>query len=140
MSFTAETRSRLKPTLPLAPMVDMMFLLVIFFMTASVFRDQELQIDVALPAAAQAQPGSALATRIIITVTADNRLFLGQRELTPSELLATLTELARQFPDEAIVIRGDRTSQYGVAVEAMDIARQAGFTNVTLAAVEEERG
>jgi biopolymer transport protein ExbD len=138
MSFTAETRPRLKPTLPLAPMVDMMFLLVIFFMTASVFRDQELQIDVALPAAAQAQPGSALATRIILTVTADNRLFLGQRELTPPELLATLTELARQFPDEAVVIRGDRASQYGVAVEAMDIARQAGFTNVTLAAVEEE--
>ena len=86
MSFAAQVRERSRPVLPLAPMVDVLFLLLIFFMTASVFREQELQIDVALPTAEMAQPPATTATQITISLTADDRIYLGPRELTLAAL------------------------------------------------------
>ena len=64
MSFATQTRERSAPVLPLAGMVDVLFLLLIFFMTASVFRDAELAVEVALPdsqsAAAEVGPGRCM--------------------------------------------------------------------------------
>lgn len=136
MGFTSESRERSRPVLPLAAMVDVLFLLLIFFMTASVFREQELQIDVALPAADTAAPGEQGGTQVVISLTEDGRVFLGARELTEQELALTLAQLAQQYPDEAVVIRGDQLSKYGQAVHLMDLAKDAGFTNVTLATVK----
>ena len=130
MGFTSESRERSRPVLPLAAMVDVLFLLLIFFMTASVFREQEL------PAADTAAPGQEGGTQVVISLTEDGRVFLGAREMTEQELSLTLAQLAQQYPDEAVVIRGDQLSKYGQAVHLMDLAKDAGFTNVTLATVK----
>lgn len=136
MSFSAQARERSRPVLPLAPMVDVLFLLLIFFMTASVFREQELQIDVALPTAEMAQPPATTATQITISLTADDRIYLGPRELTLAALRRTLAELVRDFPDEVVVVRGDQASSFGLAVKVMDAAQLAGVTNVSVATVK----
>lgn len=137
MSFVSESRERVRPVLPLAGMVDILFLLLIFFMTASVFRDQELQLPVELPSAASAEEGSAAAaTRIVVTVTADDRVFLGEREMPIDLLQTTFEELAIQFPDETVIVRGDQNSRFGLAVRIMDLAQSAGLTNVSVATVK----
>ena len=135
MSFTAELHLRSRPVLPLAPMVDVLFLLLIFFMTAAVFREQELQIDIALPTAETAHPGDTLANQIIINLTADDGIYLGSRQMTLPILTQTLAELAEDFPDEAVVIRGDQASSFGLAVRVMDAAQKAGMSNVSVATV-----
>ena len=136
MSFTAETRERTRPALPLAAMLDVLFLLLIFFMTASVFRQQELQVDVQLPTAETAQPGRGVADQIIITLQEDRSIYLGPRELSLPELREALTDLAASNPDQTVVIRGDQRSHLGLAVELLDIAQQAGFTEAEFAAVK----
>jgi biopolymer transport protein ExbD len=133
MSFTTPSRQRAGPVLPLASMVDMLFLLLIFFMTASTFREQELQIDVALPAAETAEPGRA-ATQIIITITDDGRIHLGDRHFTLPELRQTLTRLAQTYPDEAVVIRGDQDSRLGIVTDVIDTAYAVGLRNVSIGA------
>ncbi len=135
MSFTADTRDRTRPLLPLAAMVDVLFLLLIFFMTASVFREAELRLDVELPTAETAEPGSSAATHILLSVREDGRVFLGERETPLSELKGRLAALAEQFPEETVIVRGDRDASYGLAVRVMDLAQQAGLRNVSLAAV-----
>lgn len=134
MSFSAESRERTRPALPLSAMVDIMFLLLIFFMTASVFREQELQVPVDLAPSATAQAGTTSATQITINIDADDRIFLGPREHSLESLRRTLGELSRMYPHETVIIRGDRDSSYGLAVRVMDAATQAGLTDVRLAA------
>ena len=131
MSFTAPTRERSGPMLSLAGMVDIMFLLLVFFMTTSVFREKDQLIDVALPAA-EAGTSAASATRIVITITADDEIYIGEKRYTVAALRRTLRQLAAQFPEESVVIRGDRGSRLQTAVSVMDIVYGAHLTNVAL--------
>ena len=134
MSFAAESRERSRPALPLSAMVDILFLLLIFFMTASAFRERELQVPVQLAPSATADAGSSSATQIIITIDADDRIFLGPREHSLDSLRQTLVELSQVYPNETVIIRGDQDSSYGLAVRVMDLATLAGLTDVRLSA------
>lgn len=132
MSFTAESRERTRPVLPLAAMVDVLFLLLIFFMTVSTFREQELHIPVNLAAAETAEPGTATGVSIVITITDDDRIYLGQRELALNELERELVRLAEQLPGDALAIRGDDGVDWGLGMRVVDLARKAGFTDLDL--------
>jgi len=136
MSFVSESRERIRPVLPLAAMVDVLFLLLIFFMTTSVFREQEAMLDVELPTAESAEPGDRVTTRIVITVTEDNRIYLGERVIPINELRTTLRQLAQEFPRETLIIRGDRDANFGLVVTVMDLAKEAGIRNVSVATVK----
>ena len=131
MSFTAAARGRQAPVIPLAGMIDIMFLLLVFFMTASVFRDQERQIDVSLPQANEATSGERI--QIMITVLADGTIHMTGGVYTFETLEAKLAELQAQFPDESVVIRGDRECQWGTIVRVIDIAHGVGLRNVSAA-------
>lgn len=131
MSFATPPHGRTGPVLPLAGMVDVLFLLLIFFMTTSVFREHDEQIDVSLPAS-ESGAASTRPTQISITITEEDEIFIGERQYLPAQLLDTLRDLAIQFPDESVVIRGDHGSSLGVAVKVMDIAHAANLYNVHL--------
>ncbi len=132
MSFAAESRDRGRPVLPLAGMVDILFLLLVFFMTASAFRQQERQIDVSVPDT-QTAVQSQSKTPIVLTLTANGEIFIGDRQYTFDALGQMLTKLAKQFPDEVVLVRGDKASSFGLAVRVMDMARAAGLYNISIA-------
>ena len=136
MSFTAETRERSRPAVPLAPMVDVLFLLLIFFMTASVFREQEQSIPIALPETQTAEAGVG-GTQITVSFTDDGRLYLGQTEMTRPELREALVELHESNPDAPVMIRGG-AGRWDLGIELVDLAQQAGFDAVEAAAVGAE--
>ncbi|MDX1683541.1 MAG: biopolymer transporter ExbD [Phycisphaeraceae bacterium] len=133
MSFTAPTRNRTGPTLPLSGLVDILFLLIIFFMTTSVFKEQERFVDVSLPATEAGDNQTARRAPVLITVTEEGGLFIGQTEHTLATLRETLGHLAENYPDETVVIRGDRQSRLGLSVQVMDAAYGAGLRNVMIA-------
>ena len=136
MSFTAESRSRSLPVLPLASLVDILFLLLAFFLTTSALREQEVQMGVQLPQAETGETAVSAATQTIVNITAEDRIFIGERELPLPVLRQTLDELVKLSPSEALVVRGDREASYGLAVQVMDIAHQAGFRDVSVATVK----
>jgi len=134
MSFTAETRERARPAIPLAAMLDVLFLLLIFFMTASTLRQQELQIDITLPGAETAEAGSGLANQVPITITDQNGLYLGRREMASvDELRGELAALYEEAPGDTVVIRGGTESRYGLAIDVIDAAREVGFESIDAA-------
>ena len=132
MSFTSPTRDRQGPAIPLAGMIDVMFLLLVFFMTASVFRDQERQIDVSLPEAREAT-ASGDRMQIMITVEANGTIHMTGGVYTFETLAAKLAELTKQFPNELVVVRGDRECPWGTIVRVIDVAHGAGLRNVRAA-------
>ena len=137
MSFATQTRERSAPVLPLAGMVDVLFLLLIFFMTASVFRDAELAVEVALPDSQSAVSEVGPGTQVIITVDADDRVFLGEREVPLDQLPALLDDLATVVERDSVVVRGDQGASYGVPFAVLDMVKLAGLGDVSLATVRE---
>lgn len=135
MSFSAEVRSRTRPVLPLAAMVDIMFLLLIFFITSSTLRQQADQIDVSLPTAKTGQAGSTDATRVNVSVTKDGTVYLGTHAVTLARLGTMLDALAKQSPNESLVIRGDKDSHFGIEARILDMARSAGLVNARFGVV-----
>lgn len=136
MSFATETRERTRPVLPLAAMVDILFLLLIFFMTASVFRDQEMRMDINLPASETAQTPGAQAAEILVSFDSDGRVYVGQREVSLAQLRDVLTDLAEVTEGETVRVRGDVEGPWGLGIRIVDIAYAAGIENVDANTVE----
>ena len=132
MSFSSESTGRSQPILPMAGMVYMLFLLLVFFMTVSVFREQDKQIDISLPGT-QTATAAKSKTPIIVTVTEKGDVYIGDRQYQMTALQTIMIKLAQQFPNETVVVRGDKGAPFGLAVQVMDVARAAGLNNISIA-------
>jgi len=143
MSFASPHRERSSPSLPLAPMIDMMFLMLIFFLWTAAQREEGRDIPVQLQAT-EGGSESKSAVPIYITIKADNEIFIGPRSYTLETARDALTALGSPIPGETIaqrenrlsrtpvVIRGDKNSDLGTTIQVLGIARKAGLTNVVL--------
>ena len=138
MSFSSPSRPQPGPVLPLASMIDILFLLLIFFMTASVLREEEQQIDVSLPHQESAGTRSGRKTQLLVTITDEGDIFVGARRHSIDSLRVTLEALEQQFPEESIVIRGDQDSRLGLTVKVLDMAYSVGLRHVYLATTQRE--
>lgn len=127
----ARRRNRSLVDINMAPMIDMVFLLLIFFLVTTSFV-KETGIDVSRPTAATA------ATRekatILIGIDADNRVFLDRREIDVRAVRANIERALAENPEGSVVVVADKASATGTAVEVMDGCRLAGAQNVSLAA------
>jgi biopolymer transport protein ExbD len=135
VSFSSPTRDRTGTAFPLASMVDMMFLLLIFFLTTSAFREQERRMDVSLPQTDNAT-GQSARTQLVITIMEDGSIFLGDKGYNIQTLKQTLAKLAQQFPGEEVIIRGDSGGTFGRCMEVADAAYSAGLRNVSFATIK----
>lgn len=139
MGFASESRERLRPVLPLAGMVDILFLLLVFFMSTYSMREQELQVDIGLPASESAQPGTTQAQKVIVSFDEEGRVFLGERLVPIADLKTELLKLVEINPDQPVILRGDRAAAYGLQMQIIDAANAAGLTDVRLSAVRKEQ-
>ena len=122
--------------LNLAPMIDVVFLLLIFFMVATTFVDREKELSVELPQADSGESATRELDEIVINLARDGRVFLGQREIPTEELLDSLARTARRDPETPVTIRGDREVYHQHVVAVMDTCRQAGLTNLGVMTIE----
>ena len=133
MSFAEPKQPHRRGGLPMAPMLDVIFLLLIFFVVTSSLHDDERRFDVELPSAEASEASDGRASQITINVREDGALMLGPREYEAAELGEVLRELVADYPDERVIIRGDRASRYERIVLVMDIARDAGVRHLYFA-------
>jgi len=123
-----------EPDVNLTPMIDVVFLLLLFFMVSTSFiRESSLKVD--LPqATGQAIPEQDLAIDIIIN--ADGQFIINEVTLdSPSseQLSAHLKQAVGENEDPHIIISADANAEYQNIVTAMDISQQLGYTRLTLA-------
>lgn len=128
MKFTARKRSG-SAVINLAPLIDCMFLLVIFIMIAARF-EPDTGISVDLPMAGSSErKAEAKPERISVTVDVDGKIYLGQDEVGSLDDLERRIAQARSDAENpstlVLEIYGDKVSQYGRIVEVMDAAQRA---------------
>ena len=140
MKFSGSERRRAKaPTLALTSMLDVIFLLLCFFVTASVFSQWESEISISLPSASSADTPGRLPGEVILNVARDGSVTVNARKLTLDDLGGRLRKVAEFYPGQPVVIRADRETSYDSLVKVIDTCRGAGVWNFSLATVEEKK-
>ncbi len=114
-------------SLEMTPLIDMVFLLLIFFLVATTFHQTEREMQIALPNATFAGPISTALREIIINVDADGNIIVNGRILDPQDLQRLVEETVAANPDQKVTVRGDRDTPYANIVRVLDICKGSGI-------------
>ncbi|HFD79084.1 MAG TPA: biopolymer transporter ExbD [Gammaproteobacteria bacterium] len=120
----------------LAPMLDIVFIMLIFFVVTTSFV-KESGIEVNRPTAQTAQ--RAAHANILIAIAPNGEIWIDKRAVDIRSVRAVIERLMAQNPAGGVVIQGDRSAHIGLLVEVMDQVRKAGVRNVSIAATPEAR-
>jgi biopolymer transport protein ExbD len=123
----------------LTPMIDVVFQLLLFFLVASKFAEDERELNIVLPHASEARPLSTKPDLLFVNVDAQGRYFVGQEELNAAGLEAKLKQVSANNPGQQTVeIRADRQCRWESVVEVMNLCNKAGIRDyrVTTTALE----
>jgi biopolymer transport protein ExbD len=125
-----------EPSIDLTSLIDVVFLLLIFFMVSTTFeRQAALRID--LPEASEVESQPERLERLELVIDAQGRMYLNDRQLvdsTAATLSAAFAEAAGERRDLPLILRADRETPHHHVVTAMDVAARLGFANLSIAA------
>jgi biopolymer transport protein ExbD len=123
----------LKPTdvnngvsIDLTPIIDMVFLLLIFFLVATTFHQSEREMQIALPTATSGAPISTLLREFVVNVDAEGRINVGGRTVEAETLRTMVVEAVGRNPEQKVTVRGDRKAVYADVVRVLDVCKAAG--------------
>jgi biopolymer transport protein ExbD len=118
------------PALNLTSMIDVLFLLIIFFMVATKFDEMERNIEVAVPKVAQAGEGTPPRQALVVNVLASGRFELDGAPVTADELTSRLAAARTPLTEPTVVIHGDATCPFQNVAEALGACKQAGISEL----------
>ena len=126
-----QNRRKSESEVNLTPMLDVVFIMLIFFIvTASFVKESGIEIS---------RPGASTAVRkekgnILIAISANDQIWMNRRQVDPRALRANIERAHAENPQGAVVIQADKAAKTGLLVQVMDAARSAGVKDISLAA------
>jgi biopolymer transport protein ExbD len=118
----------------LTPMLDVVFIMLIFFIvTASFIKEAGIDVDRPDAPTAESQDDAA----ILIAISANDEIWIDRRETEPNAVRGMIERLHAENPKGSIVIQADEESTNEMLVVVMEAAKQAGVTNVAIAALKD---
>ncbi len=131
----APLRGSRKPEVQMAPLIDVIFLLLIFYAVTTQFVTDE-RLKLKLPEAKTAEEAGASVEQkpSEVKVAADGSIWIDDRIVSEAELEARIRQLVERAPDEGIILKGDRGADYGVVVHVLDVARSVGAKAIQMSA------
>ena len=113
-------------TIEMTPMIDMVFLLLIFFLVATTFQQVEREMQIALPKASASGPISANLRELVINVDHEGAIYVGGRPIEVDALQTIVTEAVATNPEQKVAVRGDRNTAYANIVRVLDVCKAGG--------------
>ena len=117
----------------IAPMVDILLVLLCFFIVTWSFARKEMELDVKVPAAQSGKEANPVINQTVLNVKKDGQVVWNRKVTSLDELGAKLRQLANLYPDYAIILRGDEHVDYRHIVNVLDVCRSANIWNVAFA-------
>lgn len=117
----------------LAPMIDIVFLLLIFFIVTWQFTRSETELSVSVPTAQEGAEPQRQIGEIVINILADGTIRVEGISVDLNQLLDKLSEIAEKFENQPVRIRGDGGVVYQRIVEVIDTCQKAGIWNISFA-------
>ncbi len=128
------------PRVDITPLIDVVFLMLIFFMVSTTF-DKQTQLKVDLPQAAAEDAAEDIAEKIDITIDAQGHFYVNERELVKHDaetLRRTLSKAGDGRTDLPIIVSGDRNAPLQSMMTVLDVAGQLGMTRLSFVARQSE--
>ena len=123
----------------MTPVIDMVFLLLIFFLCATRFDQEERELSAVLPEVVQAQPLSMPPQELVVNISREGRYVVARQDLSEDQLAALLSEAGRKNPSaQSVLIRGDAESAWKAGVRVMGLCNRAGIVNYRVAVVQQK--
>ncbi len=116
-----------QPTLNLTPMIDIVFLLIIFFMVGTKFTELERKIGLKVPEVASHAALTAAPERKIVNVYRDGTIMLDRQPVTLEELRTRLAAAQSQYSDLGVLVRGDAKGEFQGVASVLSACRAAGI-------------
>src|SRR5579872_474410 len=122
----------------IAPMVDILLVLLCFFIVTWSFARKENELDVKVPSAENAHEENAVLNQTVLNIRSDGTVVWNRKTVGLPELTSRLKELSAIRPDFAIIIRGDERVPYRYITAVLDTCRAANIWNVAFATAKGE--
>ncbi len=135
MNFRAKSKPE-SVGFQIAPMIDVVFLLLFFFMTSQLFSQWESQIDLQLPSSDTAEQRPRAHGEIILNVMPNGDVTVHGETLQPDAIRNLLGRLVQQYPGQPVLIRADERTPYRELVKVMDLCRIADVWNLSFAVLQ----
>ncbi len=124
-----------RPEVQISPLIDVIFLLLIFYAVTTQFvTDERLKLKLPEAKTAEAVGRTEDQRPPEVKVAADGTVFIDDQVVPQEELEARMRELVERAPDKQIILKGDRGADYGVVVLVLDTARSVGAAGVQMSA------
>ena len=129
-----------EPSINLTSMLDIVMLLIIFFMVSTKFSEEERQTGIQLPSVSENFALSGQPDEIIVNVDVDGKIKVQNEDLTLDSLRILLDAARFAFPNQAVVIRGDGRCEYQTVMNVFSTCKEAGIKNVSVAHIPKSKG
>jgi len=131
-----------QPTLNLTPMIDVVFLLIIFFMVATSFSEMERDIELELPEVASASALTSAPKQRVVVVQAEGQIRLDGENVSLGELTQRLAAARSEYPELSVVIRGDAACAFQHVAASLAACKEAKISDlgITVRVAEGQRG
>ena len=119
----------------LTPMLDIVFIMLIFFIVTAVFV-KEAGVEVEKPIASAATKQDRVS--ILVAITASNEVWINRKQVEIKAVRSVIEKLRSENPKGTVSVQADRKAKAGITLEVMEAARLAGAPNVSISALEDK--
>lgn len=116
------------PSIELTPIIDMVFLLLIFFLVATTFREEEREMEIALPEAESGLPISVAMRELVVNIDSDGAVIVGRQRMDAEGLRTIVGDAIKANPKQKVTIRGDKDVPYGTVAQILGVCKAAGVS------------
>ena len=129
-----------EPSINLTSMLDVVMLLIIFFMVGTKFAEEERQTGIQLPNVSENFALSGQPDEIVVNVDANGKVKVQGEDLTPDSLRILLDAARFAFPNQAVLIRGDGRCEYQQVMDVFSTCKEVVIKNVSVAHAPKSKG
>ena len=137
MKFQSQFGSE-RTGIQLAPMIDVVFLLLIFFIVLWNYARFETEIDISVPAASAGQNPERTIGEIVVNVKKEGGIIIEGIERTELETLEMFKSIVAAYPDQALILRGDKEASFDHIVKVLNLCKEANIWNISFATSQPE--
>ncbi len=134
MNLLPERGSR-KPEVQMSPLIDVIFLLLIFYAVTTQFvTDQRLKLKLPEAKTAEAAAREEREKPPVVKVAVDGTIWIDDQQVAEPQLEARIRALVSRSEEQGIILQGDRGADYGAVIRILDLARDVGATTIQMSA------
>ena len=126
------------PSIPIAPLIDIVFITLIFYMTLSIFYQLETELSITVPRAEQSEEVMRSPGEIIINVDREGVVVVNQKTLDDEGLQKMLQRISTLYPNQSIIIRADKKTYHESVVKVLDACAAANIWNIAFSTLKED--